>query len=52
MEVPVERRLPYGNDPEDATNGQTEDPLGGPGRVYFLDPDDHLYELVMNDSPG
>jgi catechol 2,3-dioxygenase-like lactoylglutathione lyase family enzyme len=37
----------FGNDPEDSTNGQTTDPHGGGrGRVYFLDPDRHLFEVV------
>jgi catechol 2,3-dioxygenase-like lactoylglutathione lyase family enzyme len=37
----------FGNDPEDITNGQTADPHGGGhGRVYFLDPDGHLLEVV------
>ena len=37
----------FGNDPEDLTNGQTTDPHGGgQGRVYFLDPDGHLFEVV------
>ena len=38
-------RLPFGNDPEAPTNGQTSDPLGGRGRVYFSDPDGHLFEV-------
>jgi len=40
------RGLAFGNDPEDLTNGQTTDPLGGRGRVYFLDPNSHLFEVV------
>ena len=37
----------FGNDPEDRANGQTADPHGGGhGRVYFLDPDGHLFEVV------
>jgi catechol 2,3-dioxygenase-like lactoylglutathione lyase family enzyme len=37
----------FGNDPEDWANGQTADPHGGGhGRVYFLDPDGHLFEVV------
>src|SRR4030095_11658822 len=34
--------LAYGNDPENLVNMQTSDPLGGNGRVYFLDPNGHL----------
>jgi|SRR5262245_37392414 len=37
----------FGNDPEDLTNGQTSDPLGGAGRVYFFDPNGHLFEVVF-----
>jgi catechol 2,3-dioxygenase-like lactoylglutathione lyase family enzyme len=40
------RGLAFGNDPEDLTNGQTTDPLGGRGRVYFLDPNSHLFEVA------
>ena len=37
----------FGNDPEDHGNGQTTDPFGGgQGRVYFLDPNGHLFEVV------
>ena len=37
----------FGNDPEDLANGQTADLHGGGhGRVYFLDPNDHLFEVV------
>jgi catechol 2,3-dioxygenase-like lactoylglutathione lyase family enzyme len=36
----------FGNAPEDRGNGQTADPLGGHGRVYFLDPNGHLFEVV------
>ncbi len=38
--------LPFGNDPEDPANGQTSDPLGGSGRVYFVDPNGHLFEVA------
>jgi len=38
--------LAYGNDPEDLANMQTNDPLGGNGRVYFFDPNGHLFEVV------
>ena len=36
----------FGNDPEDLANMQTSDPLGGNGRVYFFDPNGHLFEVV------
>jgi catechol 2,3-dioxygenase-like lactoylglutathione lyase family enzyme len=37
----------FGNDPEDRANGQTADPHGGgQGRVYFLDLNGHLFEVV------
>jgi catechol 2,3-dioxygenase-like lactoylglutathione lyase family enzyme len=37
----------FGNDPEDRANGHTADPFGGDyGRVYFLDPSGHLFEVV------
>ncbi len=37
----------FGNDPEDLANGQTTDPHGGGhGRVYFFDPNGHLFEVV------
>jgi catechol 2,3-dioxygenase-like lactoylglutathione lyase family enzyme len=38
--------LSYGNDPEDLANMQTGDPLGGHGRVYFFDPNGHLFEVA------
>src|SRR5262245_8323170 len=38
--------LAYGNDPEDITNMQTSDPLSGRERVYFFDPNGHLFEVV------
>lgn len=41
------RDVPFGNDPEDASNGQTADPLGALGRIYFRDPDGHLFELFV-----
>jgi catechol 2,3-dioxygenase-like lactoylglutathione lyase family enzyme len=40
------RGIAFGNDPEDVTNGRTDDPLGGAGRAYFTDSNGHLYELV------
>jgi catechol 2,3-dioxygenase-like lactoylglutathione lyase family enzyme len=36
----------FGNDPEEPTNMKTADPLGGQGRVYFSDPNGHLFEVV------
>jgi catechol 2,3-dioxygenase-like lactoylglutathione lyase family enzyme len=36
----------FGNDPEDQTNMQTNDFLGGYGRVFFLDPNGHLFEVM------
>src|SRR5260221_1595651 len=47
-----ERGIAFGNDPEDAANGRTDDPLGGAGRAYLGDPDGHLYELVAAPAPG
>ena len=39
--------MAFGNDPEDCANGQTADAFGGGhGRVYFLDPNGHLFEVV------
>lgn len=38
--------MTFGNDPEEPWNGLTDDPLGGNGRVYFLDPDGHLFEVT------
>jgi catechol 2,3-dioxygenase-like lactoylglutathione lyase family enzyme len=46
-----ERGIAFGNDPEDAANGRTDDPLGGAGRAYLRDPDGHLYELVAAPTP-
>ena len=40
------RGLVFGNDPEDSTNMRTGDFLGGHGRVFFLDPDNHLFEVM------
>jgi catechol 2,3-dioxygenase-like lactoylglutathione lyase family enzyme len=47
-----ESGIAFGNDPEDAANGRTDDPLGGTGRAYFRDPDGHFYELVAAPAPG
>jgi catechol 2,3-dioxygenase-like lactoylglutathione lyase family enzyme len=38
-------RVAFGNDPDAPTNGETSDPLGGAGRVYFIDRDGHLLEV-------
>jgi catechol 2,3-dioxygenase-like lactoylglutathione lyase family enzyme len=38
--------LVFGNDPEDPTNMQTTDFLGGHRRLFFLDPNDHLFEVI------
>ncbi|MDI1450863.1 VOC family protein [Polyangium sp. 6x1] len=40
------RGSPFGNEPEDPRNGKTEDPLGGAGRVYFVDENGHLFEVT------
>jgi catechol 2,3-dioxygenase-like lactoylglutathione lyase family enzyme len=42
-----ERDMPFGNDPGNPSNGQTFDPLGGPGLIYFRDPNGHLFELLV-----
>jgi len=39
-------RIPFGNEPDDPSNGKTDDPLGGQGRVYFLDENRHLFEVT------
>jgi catechol 2,3-dioxygenase-like lactoylglutathione lyase family enzyme len=42
-----EKGIEFGNDPEDITNMQTADLHGGGrGRLYFLDPNGHLFEVV------
>lgn len=40
------RGMEFGNDPENPRNGETTDPLGGAGRVYFHDENGHLFEVV------
>jgi catechol 2,3-dioxygenase-like lactoylglutathione lyase family enzyme len=40
------RGIIFGNDPEDQTNMQTSDVLGGHGRVFFRDPNGHLVEVM------
>jgi catechol 2,3-dioxygenase-like lactoylglutathione lyase family enzyme len=37
--------IAFGNDPEAPTNMLVSDPLGGHGRVYFVDPNRHLFEV-------
>lgn len=37
--------VPFGNDPGGTPNGQSVDPLGSLGRIYFHDPNGHLFEL-------
>jgi catechol 2,3-dioxygenase-like lactoylglutathione lyase family enzyme len=39
------RGIAFGNDPEDRMNARSEDPLGGRGRVYFVDREGHLFEV-------
>jgi catechol 2,3-dioxygenase-like lactoylglutathione lyase family enzyme len=46
-----ERGTPFGNDPQDPSNGQVSDPLGGLGRIYFHDPNGHLFELLVPAEP-
>jgi catechol 2,3-dioxygenase-like lactoylglutathione lyase family enzyme len=41
-----ERGVAFGNEPEGPRNGRTEDPLGGAGRVYFVDENGHLFEVA------
>lgn len=43
--------LPFGNNPEDPSNGQTSDPLGTRARIYFHDPNGHLFELFVPAEP-
>jgi hypothetical protein len=43
-----QRGAAFGNDPEDPTNGHTEDVLGSQGRVYFRSPDGHLLEVTVS----
>ena len=38
--------IPYGNLPQDPTNGRTDDFQGSPGRVFFLNEDGHLFEVI------
>lgn len=41
-----EKGIPFGNDHDDTKNGQTEDFLGGAGRIYFVDDNGHLWEVA------
>jgi len=41
-----QRNMTFGNDPENPENGETDDPLGGAGRVYFFDANGHLFEVT------
>ncbi|HEY6313171.1 MAG TPA: hypothetical protein VIY52_20525 [Streptosporangiaceae bacterium] len=43
--------VPFGNDPAAPANGRTDDPLGGQARIYFHDPDGHLFELFVPAGP-
>jgi catechol 2,3-dioxygenase-like lactoylglutathione lyase family enzyme len=46
-----EQGLPFGNEPDNPSNEQTSDPLGGQARIYFHDPDGHLFELFVPAGP-
>lgn len=46
IEKLVARGLAYGNDPENPANRERSDFLGGYGRVYFFDPEGHLFEVL------
>ena len=39
--------IPFGNDPEDPSNGRLNDPIGVGGRVYFVDDNGHLFEVTF-----
>lgn len=41
-----ERGIAFGNDPENPRNGELSCPLGGAGRLYFVDENGHLFEVV------
>lgn len=40
------RNLVFGNAPEAQTNLQSSDPHGSLGRVFFRDPNNHLFEVM------
>lgn len=46
IEKLLARGIAYGNDPESPANGERRDFLGGYGRVYFFDPEGHLFEVL------
>ena len=41
-----EHGISFGNDHRDTSNGKTDDPIGGYGRVYFVDENKHLFEVT------
>jgi catechol 2,3-dioxygenase-like lactoylglutathione lyase family enzyme len=43
--------VPFGNEPDNPSNEQTSDPLGSPARIYFHDPNGHLFELFVPAEP-
>jgi catechol 2,3-dioxygenase-like lactoylglutathione lyase family enzyme len=45
------RGVPFGNDPAAPANRLTDDPLGGQARIYFHDPNGHLFELFVPAGP-
>ena len=40
-----EHRIEFGNHPDDPRNGRTDDWMGREGRVFFVNPDGHLFEV-------
>jgi hypothetical protein len=42
-----ELAVSFGNEPDNPSNQQTSDPLGGQARIYFHDSDGHLLELFV-----
>jgi catechol 2,3-dioxygenase-like lactoylglutathione lyase family enzyme len=42
----TERRVSFGNEPDETRSGKTDDPLGGQGRLYFVDDNGHLFEVT------
>ncbi len=40
------KRIAFGNHPERSANGESNDPFGGHGRVYFANTDGHFYEVI------
>ena len=45
-----EAGVPYGNDPREHSNMRTDHPFGGRG-VFFLDPNNHLFEVMTKRRP-